>query len=233
MKTRLTGLLLLLLLALPFSALLAQDAPTCAIDVSAAQDLLAQAADAEPEAALPLLAAARDNLLAMQQACAANGIALFDQTFTTPDRMVSLSYPNSWTVGGYTPSETGGVLFISSSLTAQSYLQQREPEISGSEQAVQVLVGQPETRDGDPLQSVLADFDELLRSMYTEVSTIESYTLDGRSAAMLAFRSSGFDGVVVAIDLGGGRFAAVRGLAAPGGLSGIRTVAEQIAISVQ
>lgn len=233
MKTRLTGIILVLLLALPLAASLAQDAPTCAVDVSVVQDLLAQVADAEPEAAVALLAQAQDALLGIQQGCAASGIAVLDQTLNTPDGLISLNYPHGWVVGGYTPSETGGVLFISSSRTAETYLQMAQPEISGSAQAVQVLVGQPETREGDALQSVLADFDELIRSMYTEVSTIETYTLDERNAGTFAFRSAGFDGVIVGIDLGNGRFAVVRGLAAPGGLSGIRAIAEAIAISAQ
>lgn len=222
--------LLVLLAALPAAA---QDEPTCAVDVSAAQDLLTQAAAAEPEAALTLLAQARDAILAIEQSCAQAGIILLDQTFTAPENTFTVSYPHGWSVGTVTPSPTGGVVFFASTSDPDSLLQIAEPTLTGGTQAIHLLVGVRSAGETDALAAVLADFEELIRSMYTEVSTVEYYTLEGRNAARLSFRSAGFDGVIVAVDAGEGRFAVARGIAAPGKLEAVRAVAEAMVLSVE
>ncbi|MEP7292001.1 MAG: hypothetical protein ABI835_09465 [Chloroflexota bacterium] len=223
-----------MLFALPaFAQETTAEAPVCTIEVSGVQDLLTQAAAAEPQAAVGLIVHAREALENIEQDCAAGGIVLLDELFTAPEETFTLSYPHGWMAGAFTPSAAGGVLFISSSPSAEQALQMAEPQIGGSQQAVQVLVGQPETREGDALRNVIADFEELVRSMYSEVSTTEYYTLGEYNAARISYRSSGFDGVIVGVDLGSGRFVVVRGVAAPSGLEGIRVIAEAIATSVR
>ncbi len=225
------GMVILLLLGAALPAV-AQDAPLCAVDVSAVQVLLTDAAAAEPEAAVALVAQARDALLAIEQSCADAGVYVLDQQFSTPEGTFTVSYPHGWSVGTVTPSATGGVVFFGSTSDPDGLLQVAEPVISGGEQVVQLLVGVPGADEADPLAAVLKDFEDLIHVMYTEVSTTEYYTLEERSAARISFRSSGFDGIVVALDLGDGRFAVVRGVAAPGRLEAIRGVAEAIALSV-
>ena len=232
--------LLMMIFAFP-TLLLAQDQTdqpqpqpqTCTIDLSAVQDLLTQAQGQAGTAALALVVEAREGLLKIEQDCASAGVILLDQSYSAPDASFSVSYPHGWSVGTYTPSETGGVLFLGNSAFADRLLQLQEPQIAPGEQAIQLLVGTPEaTRQGDPLENVISDFESLINALYQDVSTTEYYTLDDRRAARLSFRGGGFDGVVVGIEVGDGRFAVARGIAAAGGLSSITATARSIVASV-
>ncbi len=229
------GLLLSLLIVFPA---LAQDVtettPTaCAVDVSGAQTLLEQAAAADGADAVALIAQARAELLSIEQDCAAAGVVALDQTYAAPDDVFTLNYPHGWTVGTFTASSTGGVILIGNSPLADRLLQVAEPQIAPGEQAVQVLVGAPQTTEAISLQLVIADFEGLIGSLYQDVTTTEYYALEGRAAARLTFHAANLDGVVVGVELGDGRYAVVRGVASSGSLNAIQSIVEGIAASIQ
>jgi hypothetical protein len=231
------GLVLALLIAFPA---LAQDAAQtenasteCNVDVSGAQALLEQAAAASGADAVALIAQARGELQQIEQNCAAAGVVALDQTYTAPDDAFTLSYPDGWTTGTFTPSSTGGVILIGNSPLADRLLQVAEPEIVPGEQAVQVLVGAPQTTENVSLQLVIADFEDLIGSLYQHVTTTEYYALEGRAAARLTFQAANLDGVVIGVELGGGRYAVVRGVASSGSLNAIQSVVEGIAASIK
>ncbi len=223
------GLMLALLIVFPA---LAQDAAACPPDLSGVQSLLEQASAAQGEAALALIAEARTQLSSIEQDCAAAGVVALDQIYTAPDDVFTLSYPHGWMVGTFTPSSTGGVLLMGNSPLADRLLQVADPQITAGEQAVQVLVGAPQTTEDVSLQLVIADFEDLIGSLYQDVTTTEYYALEGRAAARLTFHAADLDGMVVGVELGGGRYAVVRGVASSGSLSAIQSVVEAIAASI-
>ncbi len=231
------GLLLSLLIVFPAlaqDAAQTEDAPTvCSVDVSGAQALLEQAASASETDAVALIAQARDALQQIEQNCAAAGVVALDQTYAAPDDVFTLSYPHGWTVGTFTPSSTGGVILIGNSPLADRLLQVAEPDILAGEQAVQVLVGAPQTTEDVSLKLVIADFETLIGSLYQNVTATEYYALEGRAAARLTFHAANLDGVVIGVELGGGRYAVVRGVASAGSLTAIQNVVEGIAASIQ
>ena len=96
--------------------------------------LLEQAAAAEGSDAVALIAEARSALLQIEQDCAAAGVVALDQTYTAPENVFTLDYPHDWTVGTYTPSSTGGIVFIGNSPLADRLLQVAEPQIEAGEQ---------------------------------------------------------------------------------------------------
>lgn len=206
---------------------------SCTIDVSAVQTLLSQASEAENTQAVALIAEARAALLQIEQDCAAAGVILLDGTFSASNDTFTLSYPHGWTVGTFTPSDTGGVVLFGNSPVSDRLLQVAEPQIEAGEQAVQVLVGAPQTGGEVSLQSVLADFESLVSSLYQNVSTTEYYALEGRPAAKLSFHADNLDGVIVGVELGEGRYAVLRGVTSSGNLDAIRSTAEAIAASIQ
>ncbi len=229
------GLLLSLLIVFPA---LAQDATestpaACVVDVSGVQTLLEQAAAAEGSDAVALIAEARSALLQIEQDCAAAGVVALDQTYTAPENVFTLDYPHDWTVGTYTPSSTGGIVFIGNSPLADRLLQVAEPQIEAGEQAVQVLVGAPQTAEGVTLQRVLADFEQLVGSLYQDVTPTDYYALAGRPAARLIFRATNLDGVIVGVELGEGRYGVVRGVTNSGNLAALQSTVEAIAASIE
>lgn len=199
-----------------------------------------------PEDALRAITAAREALQTVEINCARAGVVLLEETYTSPadstnsagtpvhSQTFTLSYPNGWDIGYFSPSETGGVLFLGNTPTAQRLLQTEQPVLSEGEMALQVLVGTPTDRqDSSALQSVVADFELLLRGLYPDSSVTEYLTLDGREAARFSYRGTSFDGFLVALTLDGGRFVAIRGVTSTGNLDALQSVAQAVAISVQ
>lgn len=228
---RVLALLLPLLIAIP--AFAQESTATCDLDLSSAIEILQGVESTEGADALALIVSARDQLLAAEQNCAAAGVVLLDQDYTAPDEVFSLSYPHGWSVGTFTPSESGGIVFIGNSPFADRHLQVADPNIRAGEQAVQLLYGAPQSAEEASLEAVIADFEQLIGTLYEDVSTTEYFTLDGRDAARFFFRGATFDGIVVGADLGDGRFVAVRGVAASGRLESLRGVVEAIVASVR
>ena len=226
-------LLLILLIALPVSA---QEATpeACTFDLSPVLDLLNRDAE-DPETALRHIVDARLALQAIEANCLAAGTVLMDQTYSPDEGTFTLNYPFGWQVGMFSPSETGGVLFLVNTPLADRLLQTAEPRVNAGEMALQVLVGTPVEGEGGEgaLQTVLREFEQLIGSLYPDRSTTEFFTLDGRDAARFSYRGSGFDGFLVVIALDDGRYVAIRGIASNGNLAGLQTAAEAVAASVE
>ncbi len=186
-----------------------------------------------PQDALRAITAARAALQAVEINCARGGVVVLDEEYTPPEGTFTLNYPNAWQVGVFSPSETGGVLFLGNTGIAQRLLQAEQPILVQGEMALQVLVGTPTQRDEDALQGIVSDFEVLLRGLYPDSSVTEYYTLDERNAARMSFRGTSFDGILVALTLEGGRFVAVRGVTSTGNLDALQSVAQAVAVSVR
>ena len=225
-------LLLILLIALPASA---QDATpeVCTYDLTPVLDLLTRDAE-DPEQALRHVIDARLALQVIEADCLAAGTVLLDQIYTFHEGTFTLRYPLGWQIGMFSPSETGGVLFMGNTPLADRLLQTAEPVVKEGEMALQVLVGTPVEGEGgeDALQTVLREFEQLIGSLYADRSTTEFFTLDERDAARFAYRGSGFDGMLVVLALEDGRYVAVRGVTSSGSLVGLQAAAEAVAASV-
>lgn len=225
--------LLLLALAFPLSA---QEATpgveACPGDLSAVTAALS--ADYEsPQDALRALIAAREALLLAETNCARAGVVLLEQTYAAENGTFTLNYPNGWLPGFFSASETGGILFLGNTAAAQRALQSEQPPMQPGEMALQVLFGTPTDRQGSGLQSVVADFELVLRGVYPDASPTEYFTLDGRDAARFSFRGQTFDGYLVALSLADGRFVAIRGITSPGNLDALQAVANAVITSVR
>ncbi|MBK8031065.1 MAG: hypothetical protein IPK17_16575 [Chloroflexi bacterium] len=229
------GLLLLVMLVglaavFPVSA---QDAATCPGDLTAVIESLN--ADYEtPEDALRALITAREALQAAELNCARAGVVLVEEEYAPAEGTFTLNYPNGWEVGIFSPSETGGVLFLGNTPRAQDYLQVEQPTPEEGAVALQVLIGTPTDRqDVGGLQSVVADFELLLRGLYPDSSTTEFFTLDGREAARMSYRGTAFDGFLVALTMDNGRFVAIRGVTSTGNLDALQAIAQAVAVSTR
>ncbi len=233
MRKWLLLVVIVLAVALPLSAQEATPADgACPGDLSAV--IAALSADYEtPHDALRAVTAARAALQAAEIACARAGVVLLDETYTPTEGTFTLNYPNGWSVGIFSPSETGGVLFLGNTDIAQRLLQTEQPVLSAGEMALQVLVGTPTQREEEALTAIVGDFELLLRGLYPDSSVTEYFTLDGRPAARMSFRGTTFDGFLVALTLDNGRFVAIRGVTATGNLDALQAVAEAVVISVR
>ena len=221
---------MLMVVALPVGA---QETGTCPGDTSAVIGALS--ADYEtPEDALRALITARETLQMLEMNCARAGVILIEEEYTPTEGTFTLNYPNSWEIGVFSPSATGGVLFLGNTPLAQDYLQVEQPTPEEGAMALQVLIGTPTDRqDLGGLQSVVADFELLLRGLYPDSSTTEYFTLDEREAARMSFRGTAFDGFLVALAMDNGRFVAIRGVTSTGNLDALQAVAQAVAVSVR
>lgn len=225
--------LMLLAVAVPLSAQEATPADgACPGDLSGI--IAALSADYEtPEDALRAITAAREALTAAEVACARAGVILLDETYTPAEGTFTLNYPNGWNAGVFSPSETGGVLFLGNTALAQRHLQTEQPVLSEGEMALQVLLGTPTQRAEEGLQAIIGDFELLLRGLYPDSSVTEYFTLDGRNAARMSYRGDAFDGFLIALTLDNGRYVAIRGVTATGNLDALQAVAQAVAVSVR
>lgn len=224
-------LLMILLIALPVSA--QEVTPkACTYDLTSVLDLLNRDAET-PEQALRHVIDARLALQVIETQCLAAGTVLLDHTYTPDEGTFTLNYPLGWQVGMFSPSETGGVLFLGNTSLSDRLLQTAEPRVNAGEMALQVLVGRPVEGGEGALQSVLGEFEQLIGSLYPDRSTTDFFTLDGRDAARFSYRGNGFDGFLVVIALDDGRYVAIRGIASTGNLAGLQATAEAVAASVQ
>lgn len=223
------ALLSVMAFALPVSA---QDA-ACPGDMTAIIEALS--ADYEsPEDALRAIIEARTALQTFETQCARAGVVLLDNAYTPEGGTFTLNYPNGWQEGIFSPSETGGVLFLGNTAFAQRLLQSEQPIPAQGEMGLQILIGTPTDReDASGLQSIVTDFEVLLRGLYPDSSVTEYFTLDGREAARLSFRGQAFDGFLIALALDGGRFVAIRGVTSTGELDALQNVAQAVAVSVR
>ena len=221
---------MVMMAALPVSA---QDASACPGDTTAV--IAALSADYEtPEDALRALITARETLQALELNCARAGVILVEEEYTPTEGTFTLNYPNSWEIGVFSPSATGGVLFLGNTPLAQDYLQVEQPTPEEGAMALQVLIGTPTDRqDLGGLQSVVADFELLLRGLYPDSSVTEYFTLDERESARMSFRGTTFDGFLVALAMDNGRFVAIRGVTSTGNLDALQAVAQAVAVSVR
>jgi hypothetical protein len=186
-----------------------------------------------PEDALRALLAAREALLLAEINCARAGVILLEEAYTSDNGLLTLNYPNGWQVGFFSSSDTGGILFLGSTSAAQRSLQAEQPALLPGEMALQVLFGTPTERQGGGLESVVADFELLLRGVYPDNSTTEYFTLDGRDAARMSYRGAAFEGYLIVLSLDDGRYAAIRGVTSLGNLDALQAVADAVVVTVR
>lgn len=197
----------------------------------------AAAARGEPDRALALIAQADEALGDIQSRCDLPTTVAeveLEEIFASSDGSFSVSYPLDWAI---TQSEDGNSVVVGTDSAAVDTLQTAEPSLTAGQQGVLIVFGTPAGVTGnqpiDPsLDAVIRHFQAQLATLYLMRGSPQYFMLEGRLAAQFDFAGTGFDGLLIVVELAEGRqYAVVAGAAAKGELEAFRSTIESIAAS--
>lgn len=213
----------------------------CQIDLSSVTATLtraqAAAARGEPDQALALIAQADEALSTIESRCDLPTITPeveLEETFTSTDGSFAVQYPAEWSI---TQSANGSSIVVGTDSAAVDTLQTAEPTLTSGQQGVLIVFGTPTVIAGN--QPVESSLDGVLRYFQAQLATLylmrggpQYFLLDGRLAAQFEFAGTGFDGLMIIVELAeGSQYAVVAGAAAKGELEDFRPTIESMVAS--
>jgi len=226
-------------LLMPF-AISAQNS-LCQIELSGITATLtraqAAAARGEPDQALALIALADEALSVIESRCnlpIVSSEVELEERFVSGDGGFEIQYPAAWAI---TQSANGNSIVVGTDSAAVDTLQTAEPTLNPGQQGVLIVFGTPAaitgTQPADPsLDAVIRYFQAQLASLYLMRGGPQYFLLEGRLAAQFDFAGTGFDGLMIVVELVEGRqYAVVAGAAAKGELEDFRATVESMAAS--
>lgn len=167
--------------------------------------------------------------------------------FNAPNGAFSFDYPTEWLSSPFVAAPDGisGLISVGSSQAAIDALGAESPVLAASDQAVLIIGGTPAVITNDEIDSggieeILNYYQGVFRSLYTEASEPETFTVNDRRTGRLTVGGEAFDALLIVIELvpsdgvpGQGRYVVLVGTAAKGELPALTPIIESMAASLE